>query len=220
MYKYTCKTCGKGANTQKEARKLFKRCKLNGKELLNNICKCCEEKELENSEWKDGKLKCRICGEYNDPSNFSKSKSYASSRDNHDYRCNDCKKKQNQERRNNYSDDRKIEALLISRFHGAKDRAKNKDIPFDLTLEFLKELLIRQNYKCAISDLELTFNLDNGRNPFNVSLDQIDPNKGYVKENIQLVCMSVNQLKSDFDMDTVIKICSAVVRNNKENLVH
>ena len=34
-----------------------------------------------------------------------------------------------------------------------------------------------------------------------------------VKENIQLVCSAVNQLKSNWDMDTVVYICNQIVNN-------
>lgn len=47
----------------------------------------------------------------------------------------------------------------------------------------------------------------------NVSIDQIMPSKGYTIDNIQLVCMAVNQLKSDLDMDTILILCSAIVDN-------
>ena len=39
------------------------------------------------------------------------------------------------------------------------------------------------------------------------------PSKGYTIDNIQLVCMAVNQLKSDLDMDTILILCSAIVDN-------
>lgn len=52
-----------------------------------------------------------------------------------------------------------------------------------------------------------------GRIYTNVSIDQIMPSKGYTIDNIQLVCMAVNQLKSDLDMDTILILCSAIVDN-------
>lgn len=39
----------------------------------------------------------------------------------------------------------------------------------------------------------MTFDLYQGRTFTNVSIDQINPHLGYTKENIQLVCMAVNQ---------------------------
>jgi hypothetical protein len=34
-------------------------------------------------------------------------------------------------------------------------------------------------------------------NPFKASLDRIDSSRGYTEDNVQWVCWSVNQMKSD-----------------------
>lgn len=47
----------------------------------------------------------------------------------------------------------------------------------------------------------------------NTEWKEIMPSKGYTIDNIQLVCMAVNQLKSDLDMDTILILCSAIVDN-------
>ena len=44
----------------------------------------------------------------------------------------------------------------------------------------------------------MTFELDKGRVFTNISLDQKNPGQGYTKDNIQLVCSAVNQLKSNW----------------------
>lgn len=59
----------------------------------------------------------------------------------------------------------------------------------------------------------MTYELGEGRIYTNVNIDQIMPSKGYTIDNIQLVCMAVNQLKSDLDMDTILILCSAIVDN-------
>ena len=59
----------------------------------------------------------------------------------------------------------------------------------------------------------MTYELDQGRIFTNISVDQIEPKKGYTKENIQLICMAVNQLKSDFDMNTILYICKQIIQN-------
>lgn len=59
----------------------------------------------------------------------------------------------------------------------------------------------------------MTYELDNGRVYTNVSLDQKIPGIGYTKNNIQLVCSAVNQLKSNWDMDVVKYICQQIVNN-------
>lgn len=60
----------------------------------------------------------------------------------------------------------------------------------------------------------MTYELDSGRIYSNVSIDQIHQGKGYTEDNVQLVCSAVNQLKSDWDMDTVMYICKQIVNNN------
>ena len=57
------------------------------------------------------------------------------------------------------------------------------------------------------------FEMDAGRVYTNISIDQIEQGKGYTEDNVQLVCMAVNQLKSDWDMNTVKYICKMVIDN-------
>ena len=59
----------------------------------------------------------------------------------------------------------------------------------------------------------MTFIMDKGRIYTNVSIDQITPSKGYTESNIQLVCMAVNQFKSDFDLETMLFICKNILEN-------
>jgi hypothetical protein len=75
------------------------------------------------------------------------------------------------------------------------------------------ELWNKQNGLCAISKIPMTYEIDSGRIYTNVSIDQIEQGKGYTEDNVQLVCMAVNQLKSDWDMNTVKYICKMVVEN-------
>ena len=67
--------------------------------------------------------------------------------------------------------------------------------------------------QCDVCGLGMTYELGEGRLYTNVSIDQIVPSKGYTIDNIQLVCMAVNQLKSDFSMDVILTLCSAIVEN-------
>ena len=59
----------------------------------------------------------------------------------------------------------------------------------------------------------MTFEFNKGRIATNVSIDQINPKKGYTTDNIQLVCMAVNQMKSDFDTDTLLMFCENILQN-------
>lgn len=80
-----------------------------------------------------------------------------------------------------------------------------------LTREDLLDLLESQNYKCALSGLDLTCNLEVGKKfPYNASVDRIVPGGPYTKDNIQLVCSSLNSWRSDTDLETFIAMCKSV----------
>lgn len=95
----------------------------------------------------------------------------------------------------------------------------DKSLPFTITKEDLMVLWKLQDGKCAISGLDMTYELGEGRLYTNVSIDQICPSKGYTIDNIQLVCMAANQLKSDFGMDVVITLCEAIIKHNLESKI-
>jgi hypothetical protein len=184
------------------------------KRLKLSHCRDCEDRIKLNTEWKDGKLLCHICGEYKEPSEFT----YAGAnkytlRQNKECRCNSCKLEQRKAAIATYDNDVKLEKVLQARWLAAKSRAIDKSIPFTITKEDLLTVWKAQNGKCAISGLDMTYELGEGRIYTNVSIDQIMPSKGYTIDNIQLVCMAVNQLKSDLDMDTILILCSAIVDN-------
>ena len=185
----------------------------------HTTCRSCEDKKTleENIKEENGikYYKCSICGEWLTSDNFDQAGGNKYQyRDGLDKRCHNCKIKQNKEARTNYSEERRLEKILQARWLGARDRAKSKNRLFDISKEDLMDLWNKQEGKCAISKIPMTFNIDSGRNPYNISIDQINPSRGYTKDNIQLVCMCVNQLKSDFDMNTVINICKNILNNH------
>jgi len=93
-----------------------------------------------------------------------------------------------------------------------KWNAKGKDREVSVTWEECKELLEKQNYKCALTgvDIYLGHSRDDIRAKRTASLDRIDSNKGYVKDNLQWVYRDINFLKSDFTMEEFIHYCTLV----------
>ena len=86
-----------------------------------------------------------------------------------------------------------------------------------LTREELLKLLECQNYKCAISGLDLTCQLEKGTRFWqNASVDRIDAGGLYTIDNIQLVCRAVNSWRSDMPLELFIKVCKAVANNNTQ----
>lgn len=207
----TCTICN---HQLPRTRKYFKRSFIKeiGKEDYHCTCRKCEELQQYNENWKDGKLKCFSCGEWLSPEQFDSHSQYKY-RDNLDKRCKNCKIKQNKLARSNYSNEQKLYKTLQSRVLNAQSRARSKNIPCSITKEFIKQLWEKQNGLCAISKIPMTYELDSGRVYSNVSIDQIHQGKGYTEDNVQLVCSAVNQLKSDWNMDTVMYICKQIVNN-------
>lgn len=110
---------------------------------------------------------------------------------------------------------------LWNRFiRGAKDR----NIEFNITIEYAWSVYLKQNRKCAISGLELEFctsqsiNKTTGRKTYfrhTISLDRIDSNKGYIEGNIQWLHKDINKMKLDHDQEYFISLCKKIVENNK-----
>ena len=108
-----------------------------------------------------------------------------------------------------------IERLLTERFAGLRDRAIRNGLVVDFDKEYLRELWITQNQRCAISGVEMTTVFFSGRVPSNMSVDRIDSEKGYIRGNVQLVCMAVNQMKSDLSNEELLFFCNKIVENSK-----
>lgn len=98
--------------------------------------------------------------------------------------------------------------------------AKRRDISWseELTIEYLYELLLRQNKKCALTGLNI--DLTESRKDCNVnfelmtaSLDRIDSSKGYEPNNIQWVHKHINKMKNNFDESYFKMLCNLVVSN-------
>lgn len=78
-------------------------------------------------------------------------------------------------------------------FNGAKRRAKEKNIEFHLTLDFIKEKL--SFGRCEVTDID--FEIVTKHSLFAPSLDRIDNNKGYTVDNVQMVCCAYNMGKKN-----------------------
>lgn len=99
----------------------------------------------------------------------------------------------------------------------AKTRARIGKLPFDLTPEYVRELMASQNYRCAVS--KIPFHLSRSgvrqsatRLPFRPSIDRIEPALGYVQGNVRVLCFAVNMAISDWGDDVFREICRAVAR--------
>lgn len=180
----------------------------------HNTCRTCEQKQKWEDTWKDGKLKCKICNQYLPTSSFDIKDSSNTLRKGYDTRCKSCKKLQGKNYRKSLEGEEALNATITARWLGARDRAKNKKISFEITKQDLKNLWHEQKGLCAISKIPMTYIMENGRTFTNLSVDRKNPHIGYTKDNVQLVCMAVNQMKSDLSKEELLMFCKAIVENN------
>lgn len=95
----------------------------------------------------------------------------------------------------------------------------NKENIFDITYDDLLNLYNIQEGKCAISGITLTYNRSSTNIGHkindNLSVDRIDSNKGYTKDNVQLVCTIINMMKNDLTQEQLEYYCKAIIKNNE-----
>jgi hypothetical protein len=101
---------------------------------------------------------------------------------------------------------------------GRKNRNKIEK-KLDVDIEFIWELFLKQERKCALSGIELSFPKNNTKEELKkstASLDRIDSNLGYTKENVQWVHKDINKMKNIFSNKYFVEMCSFVfLKNNK-----
>lgn len=107
-------------------------------------------------------------------------------------------------------EDRKILSCISSKVIGCKSntRKRNKDIPFEIDRDYVFELYKQQKGLCALSGMELSIEIGSLRG---LSIDKINPDKGYVKGNIQLLCWAVNRAKGEINQDEFIQMCRLII---------
>jgi hypothetical protein len=93
-------------------------------------------------------------------------------------------------------------------YWNAKRRAKIEEVEFTLTKEWIQSKLSLG--KCEITGLP--FSHGNGRRPWMPSLDRINPELGYIPENVQLVVWLYNAAKAEFTHEDVLILARALVR--------
>jgi hypothetical protein len=96
--------------------------------------------------------------------------------------------------------------------------AKKRNIDFQITKEDIIDLYLKQNKKCNLSGLEISFSETESqhlKNNTTASIDRIDNNKGYTKDNIQLIHKDINIMKNVFPEDKFILYCNLISNYKK-----
>ena len=97
----------------------------------------------------------------------------------------------------------KFRNTLRGKFGRWKESAKRRSIPFNISLDDIEKIPM----KCFYTGIDL--DLKSGK--FNtVSLDRIDSNGAYDKDNIVICCKQINIMKQDLSVDIFIEYCEKI----------
>jgi len=88
--------------------------------------------------------------------------------------------------------------------------AGSRNIPFDISIEYLWELFLFQNRKCAYTGSPLKFGKSRNDADKTASLDRIDSSKGYIKGNVVWCHKRVNVLKMNLSLSDFYNFCKLV----------
>lgn len=106
-------------------------------------------------------------------------------------------------------EDRMLMSLIRARAKDAKSRAAKYSQPApDIDEDFLYALMNTQERKCAATGI--SFVIDK-KHPLCPSLDKIEPEKGYVRGNVQWLSWAANRAKGDLSNMDFIEMCKRVV---------
>lgn len=83
---------------------------------------------------------------------------------------------------------------------------------YNVSLEYLWELFLTQDGRCAFTGIPITFKNAYENTPQTASLDRIDSSKGYEEGNLQWVHKNINKMKNTLADVHFISLCSAVHR--------
>jgi len=105
-------------------------------------------------------------------------------------------------------------------FNSLKRNAIRGHKEFNITIDYMQELLESQMFKCALSGEDIIMDPYNTKKRFGVgnlntaSLDRIDSSKGYTIENVQWIHKDVNRMKSDYPQQEFISWCKKIANKN------
>lgn len=97
-----------------------------------------------------------------------------------------------------------------------KHNAGMRGLSMEISVEDICALLELQDYKCALSGVDIWFaesEWSHSRGGSNASVDRIDSNIGYEKDNVQMVHKHVNVMKRSLSDEEFVSFCRLIVKN-------
>ena len=154
----------------------------------------------------------------------SKGNCYISNYNNKIYKCTICCRKYMSNRLKEWRKNKTVgdSQHLYDMRRGAQDRARANKLPFDLTVQDLRDIITDS---CPILGIKFELNKNGlkwgkGKNKNNwgnsPSLDRIVPDKGYTKDNIIIVSLMANSIKNQATPNQIQKVATFYKKLYKE----
>lgn len=91
-------------------------------------------------------------------------------------------------------------------------RAAKKSMTFNVTEEYLLELLVRCQFRCTVSGIPFSWETEPKRmGKWTPSLDRIDNAEGYVQGNVRLVVLAANLAMNRWGYDCLLRLSHGVL---------
>jgi hypothetical protein len=192
---------------------------ISGKYGYANECKECRSKQRKKLSYKKQLTGTKICPGCEIKKNVLKFNGDTKNKDGLQTYCKECKSLQMQKCNSIF--DSFIKKIFRDLIKNAKKRSKQMEV--HITINDIVTLYKKQKGLCALTGIKMTHNgyIYNSDqyiiNNWNISIDRINSNKDYTKDNIQLVCAIVNRMKVDLSDDNFVKLCG-LINNYRYNL--
>lgn len=102
-----------------------------------------------------------------------------------------------------------LDFVLQNRIYSIRHKCKKNDIPFDIDFEYLKEIYTGE---CAYLGVPLELRNSQDKNGYNLSIDRIIPELGYVKGNIKIISNKANLMKANATLEELMIFAKNILR--------
>ena len=112
-----------------------------------------------------------------------------------------------------------VRGRLVMVLGSARSRSRRYNRAYDLDIEWLLNLHSKQSGCCLLTGIPLEFSVNANKTrrfiPFAPSLDRIDSDDGYTKDNTRLVCVAVNLALNRFGEDLFTRVAEGFLKTRK-----
>lgn len=105
--------------------------------------------------------------------------------------------------------------MPVSFWTHLKHTANKRGLKLSISRKYVLELLCKQQHQCALSGLPIVFAITESEHKAGkttASIDRIDSNLGYTKDNIQMVHKVINLMKNALSQSEFVFYCKNVTR--------